>query len=430
MKNRIVCGVMFSLAALLATPAAQAQLSYTTNADNVSLTIIGYAGPPWAVVIPTNINGLTVISIGDRAFSSTGVINVSISDTVTNIGEEAFFRCESLTSVIVGANVASIGDGAFASCSSLTNINIPGSVTSIGVGAFIGCSNLPNVTIPAGVTNIGPEAFAAILNIAAYGVLGRCASLTAINVDAQNAFYSSSNGVLFDKSVSTLIQYPGAMGGNYTIPGSVTSIQPEAFCATALTGVAIPGSVTNFGQYAFGYCASLTNVTMANGVTGLVGDSSLFVFEGCSSLSSITIPGSVTNIADDEFADCISLASVFFQGNAPEADSSFAADLFATAYYLPGTTGWSAFSANTGLPAVLWNPVIQTADGSFDVRANQFGFNITGTPNIPIVVQGADDLANPVWTSLQSVTLTNGLYYFSEPFQPARPARFYRITSQ
>ena len=79
---------------------------------------------------------------------------------------------------------------------------------------------------------------------------------------------------------------------------------------------------------------------------------------------------------------------------------------------------------------MLWNPVIQTADGSFGVRANQFGFNITGTPNIPIVVQAADNLANPVWTSLQSVTLTNGPYYFSEPFQPARPARFYRITSQ
>ena len=153
-------------------------------------------------------------------------------------------------------------------------------------------------------------------------MLGRCASLTAINVDAQNAFYSSSNGVLFDKSVSTLMQYPGGIGGNYTIPGSVTSIRPEAFFGTALTGVAIPGGVTNFGHYAFGYCASLTNVTMANGVTGLGGDASLFVFEGCSSLSSITIPGSVTNIADDAFADCISLTNVYFQGNAPEADSS------------------------------------------------------------------------------------------------------------
>jgi hypothetical protein len=79
---------------------------------------------------------------------------------------------------------------------------------------------------------------------------------------------------------------------------------------------------------------------------------------------------------------------------------------------------------------VLWNPLIETADGSFGVRTNQFGFNITGTTNIPIVVQAADNLAHPVWTSLQSLTLTNGSYYFSEPFQPASPARLYRITSQ
>ena len=71
--------------------------------------------------------------------------------------------------------------------------------------------------------------------------------------------------------------------------------------------------------------------------------------------------------------------------------------LIGTVYYLPGTTGWS--NSFDGVPAVLWNPLIQTADGSFGVRTNQFGFNITGTPNIPIVVQAADNLANPVWTS-------------------------------
>ena len=155
------------------------------------------------------------------------------------------------------------------------------------------------------------------------------------------------------------------------------------------------------------------------------------MFQGCSSLTKITIPESVTNISDEAFALCRSLTNVYFQGNAPAADSSaFTADPFATAYYLPGTTGWSAFSANTGLPAVLWNPLIQTGDGSFGVRTNLFGFNITGTPNITIVVQAADNLANAVWTSLQSLTLTNGSCYFSEPFQPANPARFYRITTQ
>ena len=64
------------------------------------------------------------------------------------------------------------------------------------------------------------------------------------------------------------------------------------------------------------------------------------------------------------------------------------------------------------------------------MRNNQFGFNITGTTNIPIVVEASTGLASPVWTPLQSLTLTNGSYYFSEPFQPGSSQRYYRISSQ
>jgi hypothetical protein len=61
------------------------------------------------------------------------------------------------------------------------------------------------------------------------------------------------------------------------------------------------------------------------------------------------------------------------------------------------------------------------------VQNGQFGFNITGTPNIPIVVEASTDLANPVWTPLATMTLTNGLVYFSEPVQTNSQSRFYRI---
>ena len=78
---------------------------------------------------------------------------------------------------------------------------------------------------------------------------------------------------------------------------------------------------------------------------------------------------------------------------------------------------------------VLWNPRVQTSDASFGVRTNGFGFNITGTTNLPVVVEACTDLARPSWTSLQRCTLTNGLIYFSDAQWTNYPSRFYHIRS-
>ena len=78
---------------------------------------------------------------------------------------------------------------------------------------------------------------------------------------------------------------------------------------------------------------------------------------------------------------------------------------------------------------MLWNPLIQTGDASFGVQNNQFDFNIAGTANIPIVVEAGTNLASSVWTPLHILTLTNGLFYFSEPLQMSSSRRYYRISS-
>jgi hypothetical protein len=96
---------------------------------------------------------------------------------------------------------------------------------------------------------------------------------------------------------------------------------------------------------------------------------------------------------------------------------------------LPGTTGWGDFSAKTGFPVVLWNPLIQTGDGSFGFSNNQFGFNLTGTANIPIMVEACTDLVAGVWTPVQTLTLNSGRFYFSDPQWTNYPARYYRINS-
>ena len=99
----------------------------------------------------------------------------------------------------------------------------------------------------------------------------------------------------------------------------------------------------------------------------------------------------------------------------------------AIVYYLPETTGWEATFADR--PTMLWNPTVQTGDGSFGVGPNGFGFNIAGTADIPILVEASADLPGANWVPLQTGTLTNGLLYFSDPDWANHLNRFYRIRS-
>lgn len=143
------------------------------------------------------------------------------------------------------------------------------------------------------------------------------------------------------------------------------------------------------------------------------------------------IGADLTNLEGDVFLICPRLTNVFFTGNAPAVPAGgakeFDFDTKAAVYYLPGNAGWSNTFA--GVPALLWNPLIQTNAGSFGRRNNLFEFNIAGTTNIPIVVEAGVGLANSVWTPLTNVNLTNGLFHFSETLQTNSASRFYRISS-
>src|SRR5881394_2142475 len=194
MRLRTVRAAGLLLLPLLALPAAaQAQYIYTTN--NGTITLRGYIGPGGVVNIPSTIDGLPD----------------------TSIGEDAFFGQSRLTSVTIPNGVTSIGFSAFASCDGLTNVTIPDSVTDIYFEAFSGCASLTSVTIPKSVRHIGFAPFSA------------CSNLTAITVEPLNDSFSSVDGVLFDKSQTTLFRYPGGRTGSYAIPNGVTGIEYKAF---------------------------------------------------------------------------------------------------------------------------------------------------------------------------------------------------------
>src|ERR1035441_2708792 len=147
---------------LLVLPAvAQAQFSYDGfwySTNNGTATITGDNSASGAVTIPSSIpifpNNVPVTSIGTNAFSYVNeVTSVTIPDSVTSIGDSAFYSC-SLTSITIGHGVTSIGTNAFAGCYNLKSVTIPDNVTHLGAYAFY-YSSLTNATIGNGVTSIG-----------------------------------------------------------------------------------------------------------------------------------------------------------------------------------------------------------------------------------------------------------------------------------
>ena len=223
-----------------------------------------------------------------------GIKSVVIENGVTNIGEYAFRNCGNLTSFTIPNSVISIGDYAFSDCRSIRSVTIGDNVKSIGECAFNNCGALGSVTIEDSVTSIGNDAF------------GGCKSLIQINVSEDNEYYSSVNGVLFNKDKTEIICFPRAKKDSFIIPNSVTSIGDRDFYYCNLSDVTIPNSITSIGDEAFYHCDNLTNIIIKDSVKS-IGDKAFYY---CSNLKSITIGNGVKNIGENAFFYCSALTSI------------------------------------------------------------------------------------------------------------------------
>lgn len=238
------------------------------------------------ITIPTS-----VTSIGSYAFIyCSGLSTISLPSSVTSLGNYLFADCTGLTSVTMTSRVSSISKGMFSNCSNLRNFYIPTSVTTIQEFAFENCSNLTSITLPPSIVEIQNYAFygciylstinipANVRTIGSYPIsytpsgdyyyehwdesyynykspFSGCSSLKSFVVDEDNPYYSSIDGVLYNKAGDILYDFPKGKSGIYTVPSQTKAMNYGILSGCdKLTGLYLSDSlwVPNTYQFPFG----------------------------------------------------------------------------------------------------------------------------------------------------------------------------------
>ena len=222
--------------------------AYTVNADGSTATITEFRGPvdpkntgPYDIDIPEKLGNYTVTVLGEDSFSTddfdsplydihhTKIHSVTIPQSVTSIGKDAFAQCRALQSLTIDDAATSIGDWAFDECYKLTTLSLGKKITTIGDYAFYDCRILNNVTIPQSVTSIGDQAF------------GCCYGMDSFTI--KDAATSIGEYAFFDcQSLTTL-----SLGEN------ITTIGDDAFRSCyKLETITLPAGLASFGNCLIG----------------------------------------------------------------------------------------------------------------------------------------------------------------------------------
>ena len=270
-----------------------------------SLTSVNYLGEveQWCNISFNGFNANPLSNGAKLYLNGTLVTDLVIPDTVTKIKDYVFAGCTSLTSVTMGGSVTTIGSSAFYYCTSLTSITIGNGVTTIGDYAFADCESLTSIVIPDSVTSIGERAFSGCTSLTSVNYLGEVEQWC--NISFGNSY---ANPLCYAKK----LYINNELVTDLVIPDTVTEIKSYAFAyCDSLTSITIPDSVTSIGNNAFYCCTSLTSITMGGSVT-TIGNNA---FNSCTSLTSVTMGGSVTTIGSYAFYYCTSLTSITMGGS-------------------------------------------------------------------------------------------------------------------
>lgn len=290
----------------------------------------------------------TVTSIGSDAFSECGLTSIDIPNSVTHIGYQAFHRCSGLTSLVIPNSVTSIGNSAFdycrnlrtvsidcstnipyaafSECETLTTVTIGDNVRGIGEEAFERCYNLQSVSFGNSVTSLGRRAFSNCYNLGTVNIprsvtyiaqdaFSSCTGLSSIEVEAGNTVYDSrDNCNAIIKTNENVLVYACK---NTFIPNTITSIGYRAFSdCRDMTSIHIPSSVQSIGQEAFANCTVLSSIEVEAGNTvydsrnncnAIIRTADNTLIQGC---KNSTIPNDVVSIASGAFSECTGLTSI------------------------------------------------------------------------------------------------------------------------
>ena len=413
----------------------------------------------------------SVTSIGDGAFyRCTSLTSIILPNSVTSIGSNAFHYCSALTSIVVesgntkydsrencNAIIETATNTLIAGCQSTT---IPNSVTSIGEWAFYGCSSLTSLTLPNSVTSIGSGAFykcSALTKLICEGhvenidnyAIGNCYALDTIIISAQAfdveeddwtdmpkniRYIQLTGGELTDNAFNVILRNYKTLGtldlaaatnttlsdeafkGCYNLqtlvlPAQLTSIPYMAVAdCKALQAITIPATVEEIDNSAFENCRSIRSITFEGAAAPENGGANFapaaatsalwrignWAFYNCHLLQHLTIPESVTEIGDAAFYGCTYLEDMTLPSSMRKiGDNTFALcsklqKIHVRALVPPIICAKTFYDVNRAIPVYV--PDEAVADYKADTYWQEF--NIVGESNTPMGIENTNSEIN------------------------------------